>query len=608
MDPAAHPAHLRFATEKRPESEMQAPLWPRPAGGLAASLRMVLHAPSAASHIIALAASLGAAALLLAYFYNRFWWPVDEGVYAYVAQRILAGDVLHRDIMDLHAGSVNFFHALVFRMFGEDLVALRYPLVVATLLQSLMAGLLVRDRGPLIGATAVFAVAGLSFIQFLNPSGNWYALFLALLTCWCLRVVDWKRGRGAILIGACLGTCFLFRQLSGVFLAMGVLTFMLVNTDPSGVRSRAVLSRTLFAIMLCGLAGYLWVKGSPTAFVLFGAGPAALLALAMIRTRADDRQVLSLTLKLALGFVAATTPLLAYHASQGSVVPWLNDTLFTALRVDALPFIGNASFLPLILEAGAGLWRVDQPGIVLNAVFWLGLMLAAPLLGFLVVAQFVDDAKVFEDRPLPIVALFFALGASFFQIPLHIFFVIPPVLVALLWFVSARYPLRSSAVLTAVVVIGIVFQAGQPVSRGWLGVVHGTRVPLDAENGLPRAALAMERSDQTAFTEILTEIAVHARPDEPVFTIPMEPEINFLSARRSPVHYYNTAMGLQSDDDVHQSLARLLDAAPLFVVHRRQDKYLTPRSAVLLDEIRKRSPPAKTIGPFDLYRMPAEAP
>ena len=57
----------------------------------------------AAPALWACATTLGVA-LILSIFHDQFWWPVDEGVYAYVAQRANAGDILNRDLIDLHAG------------------------------------------------------------------------------------------------------------------------------------------------------------------------------------------------------------------------------------------------------------------------------------------------------------------------------------------------------------------------------------------------------------------------------------------------------------------------------------------------------------------------
>ncbi len=57
-----------------------------------------------AAEIVAAGGSVAVVCALLWYFHDRFWWPPDEGVYAYVAQRILAGDRLHLDLIDLHGG------------------------------------------------------------------------------------------------------------------------------------------------------------------------------------------------------------------------------------------------------------------------------------------------------------------------------------------------------------------------------------------------------------------------------------------------------------------------------------------------------------------------
>ena len=72
--------------------------------------------------------------LILFHFHDQFWWGPDEGVYAYVAQRFLAGDTIHRDLIDIHPGYGNLLNILAFFVFGEDLLSLRYPLVVLTLL------------------------------------------------------------------------------------------------------------------------------------------------------------------------------------------------------------------------------------------------------------------------------------------------------------------------------------------------------------------------------------------------------------------------------------------------------------------------------------------
>ena len=75
--------------------------------------------------ILASSATLFISASILIYFHDKFWWPPDDGAYAYVAARISAGDVLNRDIQDIHMGYVNFLNALAFKLFGLQLVSIR---------------------------------------------------------------------------------------------------------------------------------------------------------------------------------------------------------------------------------------------------------------------------------------------------------------------------------------------------------------------------------------------------------------------------------------------------------------------------------------------------
>jgi hypothetical protein len=561
--------------------------------------------PSAGRTAAIVGPALALCAAILWHFHNRFWWPVDEGVYAYVAQRLLAGDVLHRDLVDLHGGYVNLLHALALRVFGEDLLSLRYPLAVLTLAQSLLAALLLRPRGVWQAAVAALVATGVSFIQFLNPSANWYALFVVFLTVWMLTRIDPARLTDVMVIGFLLGLCFLIRQLSGVFVAMGVLTWLLVNAE-AGAR-KPYLARALLAVMMLGLTGYLLSKGSIVALLIFGLWPLALLLHALRRVRADDKTVARLVLGLAAGALLAFAPLALYHGIEGSLAAWLDDILFVALLIHGQEFIGRSSFGLLLIGGLQGLTAWRDPAAVLNGILWLALLAATPLLGWIVLRDALRGGRAALAHPLPILSLFFALVAAHYQIPIYLWFAISPVLVALLWCGGERHARLSGVAALLLSAIAVYFQAGQPVSRGLAGIVKGERVVLDAPEGMARARLHMERADQRVYGALLNRIAAEARPGEALFALPMDPELNFLAGRPAPVRYYGTPLGLRSESDVADTLRRLAEASPLFVVHRREDKYLTPLSEKLLAEIRRRDPVPEIFGPFELYRLPASS-
>src|SRR5262249_1661882 len=130
--------------------------------------------------------------------------------------------------------------------------------------------------GGLAASLAAIALTALSTVQFLDPTAHWYGLFLAVATIFVLSGMP--RGAQARLevVGFLIVATFLFRQLSGVVLAMGAVTYLLVEQS-RGAPGKGWAGRALIVVMLAGIGGYLAMTMQPTNFVLFGAAPLALL-------------------------------------------------------------------------------------------------------------------------------------------------------------------------------------------------------------------------------------------------------------------------------------------------------------------------------------------
>ena len=152
---------------------------------------------------LALFGSLAAAAANVAIlweFHDRHWYPSDEGIYAHIAQRLLAGEVMNLDVQNFHPGYVDFVNAAALRVFGMDLLSMRYPLVAAAAVQALVVYRLLARRSLLLGAVGSVAVTALGIVQFLNPTANWYCLSLStVLISW---MISTPRDRAYRLIGA----------------------------------------------------------------------------------------------------------------------------------------------------------------------------------------------------------------------------------------------------------------------------------------------------------------------------------------------------------------------------------------------------------------------
>ena len=555
-----------------------------------------------------LAAVAVVALAVVGHFLDRFWLPTDEGVYAYVAERIVAGDVLYRDVQDLHAGYVQLLNAAAFALLGVDLVSLRYPLALATVLQSVLVFLLLRPRGSLIAVSGGMAATALTFVQFLNPTANWYALFVAVLAVMALAWPSRSPAR-LLLVGFLLGALFLVRQLTGVLFAMGALTYLLYEAHaaaPAAVR-RAVLAPALIVVMTLGLAGYLVANVELFAALLYGLWPLLILAWALTHLRPPDRVVARLIGWLLAGSVLAAVPLLIYLGAHGALADWLRDSFVTANRMTGLDFISTPGYLDLLALAAENVLRPAGLVAAVNGLFWVCLVAAPPVVGILTLRCLMRARRTAAYglvHPLVLTAPFFALVSVHFQIPIYLFFSAAPVLWALLWLAGGWPPVarRAAAVLVlALSAVGLLWQAGQPLSRGWAGVVSGRSVALDTTAALPKASLRIEASEQATYLRLLAAIDRHAGPADGLLAVPVSPELYFLSGRHPPVKFFSTAIGLRGDADVRMAAAALRANPPAVIVRRPRDKYNTPLGDALAASLLGDYALAETVADFEVW-------
>src|SRR5438046_2028552 len=77
---------------------------------------------------LALGVAWALSAALAAHYLKRGWWPHDAGTLAQSAERVLHGELPHRDFDETFTGGVTFLHALAFWVFGTNLDSLRFVL------------------------------------------------------------------------------------------------------------------------------------------------------------------------------------------------------------------------------------------------------------------------------------------------------------------------------------------------------------------------------------------------------------------------------------------------------------------------------------------------
>ena len=74
---------------------------------------------------------LGMALLFISLFLGVGWLPWDDGMLGQTALRVLQGEIPHRDFVDPYTGLLTLGNAAIFRIFGVDLIYLRWPLFAA---------------------------------------------------------------------------------------------------------------------------------------------------------------------------------------------------------------------------------------------------------------------------------------------------------------------------------------------------------------------------------------------------------------------------------------------------------------------------------------------
>jgi hypothetical protein len=527
---------------------------------------------------------LAACAVIVWHFHDRFWWPPDDGAYGYIAERLLHGDVLNRDVQDIHPGYVHFLHALTFRVFGIDLLALRYPLSLLTVVQAGIVFQLMRRLGIYAAISGAAAIAALTFIQFLNPTANWYALFLTLSI---IAVLTWDKPgpRRDVLCGFLLGLLFLFRQPTSVFIAAGTLVVLLTEDFGALGSTRRWAARLALAVTFAVLAAYLARYGNPVGLVLFGTWPLAIIAAAMPHAAVPPAAVIGLMARLFAGALLASLPLQAYHLFNGSFGIWLADIFGSSWNLVALEFFDHATYLSIIVLAIRG---AIEPEAVLAAAFWLLLLTAPVLLGARVTWLMAARRAPSGQAPLMVLAVFYGLVSVHYEIPIYLFYSAGLTSVALI--VAAPDGLFRRLACTAVLAactIGMFQQAGQPLSRGLVGVAEGKRAAFWTP-GLPKASLLIETADRRAYADLIAIIQAESGPQDAILVIPMNPELYFLADRRAPVRYYTTGFGLRDRRNVADAVALLASVdRPRIVMHRVADKYNTPLSDELMAAVER---------------------
>ena len=589
------------------------------------------------------------AAAYLFRIHDRGWIPHDEGLLAHGAERVLAGELPHRDFDEVYTGGLDYVHAAALEVLGFRLRSLRLVLLLASLAcVPVFFGIAARFLQPL-AAGALVLVAGIwSLPSYFAPLPSWYVLFLALASLAALlRALDTGRRRWLFLAGFAGGLAFLVKSVGGVYIGAAGLVALVHQAqlereperDARAGKNLAWIA--LFALSLVtGLVLLVRVHlGAMEAlhFVLPGAALAALLVWTEASAGGGTLRagLVRRLVPFGAGLLLPIAVFLLPYALTGALDDFWRGvfvlpqrrlaqataplppawTLGTALPAGALllfprALARRAAFVTaLVLAALLGV-AIALPSFErAYALFWTSIRPLVPLsvvAGCAALARR-DGALEPRRRAALLAVLASAAFLSLNQYPYSsaIYFCYVAPLAALAVAAAAASQPRAErrpALLLALLALYALFGVRWclPGAVRTLGVVYNPR-PDTEPLPLERAGLRVPRDHALVYPVVVEKVQAHSASGDPIYAAPDCPEIYFLADRENPTRTMYDFFDADQDEPAARRarvLARLEERAVNVVVVRAKGEFSGPIEPGLASELERRFPAARTVGNY----------
>lgn len=534
-------------------------------------------------HFIPVAVAL----VYLALFVGVDWIPWDDGMLAQMAVRVLQGEVPHSDFVDPYTGLLTFYHALVFKLLGCDLVNLRWALYAATVPFAYFLYMLFRLF--LSGHASAWSTAGVlagALPIYFAALPSWYLLFLSTIGFYCL--IRWSdTGRPYLLVatGIFMGIAAAIK-ITAIFLiyAAGLSTLYALHSrtapdaeSPPSRRRNCSLKLLLLAFLAAGSLGpiVLILPAVTMSRVYLFVVPTTAVSIAAFlcwrRTGGPDlRLAMRCIIPFAAGIALVWIPLLFYFKFYGSLDSWLIGTFVaprSRLELVALepPDLTVAILLAcsgvyiarryhvhvvcavlVLFVGGLTLASLINPNPVWMSIVWPCLLGLIPI-AIIMSANLVIGEKLPPHRRATVFAV--TCWAAFWnlnQFPYtgagYLLYSITPVLVCIASVVKGtalERPAISRFIWGFVVVASVLLQLQKLVPYLPLGNPGAQLlVPL----GMKGASLLVSKEDVAKYHWI-NEVVSRRSSAGPILAFPDIPEVYYLTGRINPTPFLYEFLG-----------------------------------------------------------------
>src|SRR5206468_779695 len=149
------------------------------------------------------------------------------GGLAHMAERVLAGELPHRDFDEIYTGGLSFLYAVAFKILGVKLISIRIVLYLFFLaFVPALYSIALRFASPLIAGAVTLLGVVWSVPNYFAGLPSWYNLFFATFgTLALIRHIETEQRMWLFIAGVCGGLSFLVKQ-SGLYYIAAIFLFL----------------------------------------------------------------------------------------------------------------------------------------------------------------------------------------------------------------------------------------------------------------------------------------------------------------------------------------------------------------------------------------------
>jgi hypothetical protein len=604
---------------------------------------------------------MAVSAVYVAWHLGRGWVAHDEGSLAQSAERLIQGELPHRDFDEIYTGGLSALHAMAFRLFGTTLFSMRIVLF-AVFMAWIPAVFYVASRlvRPTVAAAITLLCVAWTLPNYPAPLPSWYNLFLATFGLAALfRWLEDRRPRWLVAVGIAAGLSLLVKIIALYFVA-GVLLFLVfeaheqarATADPISEGDRPVAyqafviaSLTLFAAALLMIVRQRLFAGEVLQFVVPGTLIAGLLAYSeWARPAGKSRERFGALVRLVspflLGFVVPIAIFLVPYVISGSLGALLNGVFVLPSRrigSASYPMLSPWTMLALVPVGVFVLYarrlgdRPSRAHVVGLAIILIGILVASakvpllyrmvwyaarglpPVLALLGVVLLSRIRPADERHPLLraqtmlllAVMSVFTLVQFPFAVTIYFCYLAPLVVLSALSLSRYAAPV-GRAVPGALIAFLIAFAVLRTNTSALFGMGTLYRpYPLTAELGLPRGGLEVPAWEAAMYHAAISTLQERARGGY-TFASPDCPEIYFLSGLRNPTRSLFEIFD-DEPDRTPRTLAALERHGVTAIVLNSAPTFTKGLPAELVTALEARYPDVMVIGKFQVRSVAVRA-